>query len=309
MSAEETGAGHAKFRFRGNFLGDRAIYLSMRKIPCFSALVVLLLSASAAAASAHAVFVGAPNGVPTNSEQALSMGVPHERDDTTYNVDIVIAMPAGWQPLSCQTKSTWSCSIGTSGDRQVIHFVKAAGASVAEDETFQFSVRAASTVGSFSFPTIQTYNTGEVVRWIDAAGGAEPAPTLATLPSCVEPQTTAPTTTVDHSPQPTTPATTRPTLAPTPAPTTPAPTTAAPPTTTPPTIITSSTTSTTVVATTSTPTSALPSTTVAPLDHGDDGDGGGSGLAVALALTAVVAVGGTGAVLVVRRRRGRPPPE
>ena len=172
----------------------------MRKIFCFSALVVVSISLSTSGAAAHATFVGAPNGVPAGSEQALVMGVPHERDDTTYNVDIVIAMPANWQALSCQTKPTWTCSIGTSGGRPVVRFVKDAGSGPAEDESFGFSVRASTVVGSFSFPTVQTYNTGEVVRWIDGPGGGEPAPVLATLPSGVAPETTAPTTTVDHTP-------------------------------------------------------------------------------------------------------------
>ena len=114
----------------------------MRKICCFCALVVLLVGGSAAGASAHATFVGAPNGVPAGSDQARGMGVRHERDDTTYNVDIVIAMPANWQPLSCRSKPTWTCSIGTSGGRPVVRFVKDAGSGPAEDESFGFSVRA-----------------------------------------------------------------------------------------------------------------------------------------------------------------------
>jgi len=53
-------------------------------VAVFAALIVLL---SSSPASAHATFVGAPGGFPTNTDQTLTMNVPHERDDVTYNVE------------------------------------------------------------------------------------------------------------------------------------------------------------------------------------------------------------------------------
>ena len=61
---------------------------------------------------AHAVFVGAPASVAADTDIALTMNVPHERDDTTYNVEVAIRLPEGWTGLSCQSKPTWTCAIG-----------------------------------------------------------------------------------------------------------------------------------------------------------------------------------------------------
>jgi uncharacterized protein YcnI len=274
----------------------------MRKIS-FVALVAgtvaTVTAISASPAAAHAVFVGAPQAVPTNTDQALAMSVPHERDDTTYNVDVAIAMPAGWQPQSCETKATWTCTIGASGDRQVVHYVKASGAPPAEDETFRFAVRVPATVGTFSFPTVQTYNTGEVVRWIDPAGGGEPAPQLRTAAAAAAPTTAAPPTTLAVAP--TTPVTAAP-----PAPTTtapPAPTIATPTTVTVaagPAIDTSSSTSTTAGLAPGAATTT--STTAAPDRATDDGGGGSAAIAIVAAL---VATAGAAGALVMVRRRGR----
>jgi hypothetical protein len=278
----------------------------MRKI-CFVALVAgstaLLALVPASPAAAHAVFVGAPQAVQTDTHQQLTMSVPHERDDTTYNVDVAIAMPAGWSPQSCEPKATWTCSIGASGDRQVVHYVKSAGAAQAEDETFRFTVRAPATVGTFSFPTVQTYNTGETVRWIDPAGGAEPAPQLRTVASGVTPTTVAPPTTVAAAP--TTPATVAP-----PAPTTTgAPTTSQAAATTLPTVAAPATSTTmptsTTAATGTTASGPAPgaTTSTAPPDGAaDGGGGGGSATAVAIVAAVIVMAGAAGAYLIVRRR-------
>jgi uncharacterized protein YcnI len=255
------------------------------------AIAGLVLVLSAEAAGAHAVFVGVPSGVPTNSDVMLTMNVPHERDDTTYNVEVLIAMPTGWTALSCQGKETWTCSVAVVDGRQAVRFTKNPAAPVAEDETFRFTVRTAATAGSYTFPTVQTYNTTEVVRWIGASGSGNPAPALNAFASNAPPPPPTPPTTNPDAPPPTQ-ATTVPTTVP-PATTTAttAPTSASAVTTT---IV--ATTSTTSVA--STTVIAAPSTTAAlPNDGGDDGgdDGGGNGAAIAALVVAGVVIAGAGA--------------
>src|SRR5687768_11390582 len=138
-------------------------------VAVIAALLVLLPASSA---SAHAAFVGAPGAYPSNTEQALTMRVPHERGATAYNVAVSVRIPASWRALSCQSKSTWTCSIEVVGGREVFRFAKSPGAAVSEEEIFTFMVRTATDEGTFPFETVQTYNTGEVVSWIGAAGTA-----------------------------------------------------------------------------------------------------------------------------------------
>jgi uncharacterized protein YcnI len=166
-------------------------------VAVIATLFILLPSSPA---SAHAGFVGAPSAYPANSEQTLTMNVPHERDDTTYNVAVSVRIPASWGASSCQAKPTWTCSIEVVEGRQVFRFAKTPGAEAAEDERFQFSVRTALEAGTFPFETIQTYNSGEVVSWIGAAGTTNPAPRLSTSPGGTSPQSTPPTTNPDARP-------------------------------------------------------------------------------------------------------------
>lgn len=150
---------------------------------------------TAAPAGAHATF--ATSSVPVNSNQTLTMDVPHEREDNVYNTQVVVAMPVGWQASSCASKATWTCSIGTQSGRQVVKFVKNSGAPRAEDESFTYAVHTASSVGSFAFPTLQTYSTGETVSWIGDPSAPEPAPVLRTYEGA-PPPTVAPTTVPPH---------------------------------------------------------------------------------------------------------------
>ena len=258
---------------------------------------MVALFASATAASAHATFTGAPGAIDAGTELTLSMDVPHERDDTTYNVDVVVAMPAGWVARSCEAAATWTCRTDTVDTRAVVRFTKAAGSGPAQDETFRFVVRAAPTAGRYAFPTVQTYNTGEVVRWIGAAGSAEPSPVLQVVGSAPVP-TEAPATTA-------TPPTTVPAPAPTtaPVPTSPVPT-SAPPTTSraADAVVASGATGGTGTAAPSVTvggasgSSGVASSTPAP----DEDDGGSGGLLLLVVLVAVAA-----AVAAWFLRRGR----
>ncbi len=198
--------------------------------PASAILVLLVLFGTglivfATAASAHAV-LDSPTA-PVNTTQTLTMNVPNERRDIDYNVDVKILVPAGW-PASCVApQATWSCttSVDPSSGRNVVHFVKNGGTVLDQNEDFAFSTHTASNEATFRFPTVQKYNTGEEVAWIDDSGST-PSPSLRTVPPGTP--TLPPTTAPPHNPTTTTPRPPGPTVAPpAPNPTT-APTTLAP---------------------------------------------------------------------------------
>jgi LPXTG-motif cell wall-anchored protein len=276
---------------------NTAMRRSLAAAGVFAALLVLL---SASSAAAHAVFVGTPSGVPVDTDQALVMNVPHERGDDVYNVEVTVAMPAGWQPLSCQVKDTWTCELTTLDGRRVVHFVKSSGAPPAEDETFGFSVHTATTVGSFSFPTVQKYSSAEIVRWISDPGTEEPAPVLRTIATGTTAPPSTPTTAPEHSSS--VPTTVRP------APTTSLPTIAPTTASSGPTESAITTTSSTT-STTTTPSSIVATTDPPTNGPGADRTSGGSGTSAPLVVGAIVGGLALAAGLLARRRRRRPETE
>lgn len=310
----------------------------MRKPPIVVLLLLLLAAAfvPASPAGAHATLPSTPLQVGTTNSVAMS--VPHEREDSFWNTEVVVAVPAGWQALTCQVKATWTCALGTEAGFQTVTWTKAAGSDPVEDERFVFSVRAASTVGTYPFPTIQVYNDGLEVAWIGPPSSAEPAPRLSTVP-----RTTGPTTTVaqtappTHTP-PTSPSVTSPTQIPTPTspggqggPTGPIPT-VVPPAGQPGGTTTTTRAGATTTTTDPTETTAVDgSTTTDDPDEDEesdgtsvddssggfggeveeagapglgvpDDDGGGNDAGLAVLAVVVLVIGGAGAALFLRQR-------
>lgn len=153
-----------------------------------------LLALAASPASAHAQFQSAASGYAAGSSPTLRLYVPNERDDTNYNAAVTVYLPESWSAVSCATKATWTCALGAAEGRPTVTFTKAAGAAPAEDDYFEFVVRVGPTPGTYTLPTIQTYNDGQVVRWIGAKGSEDPAPTLVALPGDATPAPVTPTT-------------------------------------------------------------------------------------------------------------------
>ena len=159
--------------------------------------VVLLL---ASPAGAHAV-IDSHSAVPVSTDQTLNMYVPHELEDTVYNKEIKIQIPGGWTNPTCVPKPSWTCAIDGGS---VIHFRKTDSSLFVDNENFPFTIRAAATVGTFAFPTIQLYSNGSESAWI--GGGGEPAPTIRTVPDGTTPTSGPPPTPPPHStPAPTAP--------------------------------------------------------------------------------------------------------
>ncbi len=172
-----------------------------------SGISLALLLLGAAPAWGHAVF---PTKVyPSDSDQRIVLDVAHERGPDDFNVAVDVAMPAGWNATACEAAAPWQCRIDA-GNPKVVRFSKdAAAGPTANDETFVFTARTGPP-GNHSFPTNQTYNTGERIAWAGPVGSNEPAPVLKTEAGAPSPSTTSPETpaqglTSDGSTAPVTP--------------------------------------------------------------------------------------------------------
>lgn len=172
-----------------------------------------VLVATAAPAFAHANF-GTLDSVKTNTEQNLTMEVPLEKGEEIRNVDVVIAIPAGWEPKACGAEPDWTCGIenGSGQYPKTVHFKSQN--TLSPREHFEFTVHSTDKIGTFKFPTIQKYSDGTQSDWVGDAQSPNPAPILKTTQG--PPITVPPTTNPD---KPTTvPPTTKPGTPPTPAP-------------------------------------------------------------------------------------------
>jgi uncharacterized protein YcnI len=123
----------------------------------------------------------------------IGFNVPNERDDAA-TVEVAVQMPAD-HPLtsvSVQPKPGWEVATTTravEGEEVVdtITWTATDGAQIDPGEFDQFWVsvgRLPEDVASVDFPTLQTYDSGEVVRWIEPTEPGEeepehPAPALA----------------------------------------------------------------------------------------------------------------------------------
>lgn len=255
-------------------------------------------------AGAHATF--AEVGVPADSEQRMTMFVPEERGPTVHNIGVDLRVPAGWSAIGCHQVAPWTCQVADGG---VIKWSKAAGAAPSDADTkFVFTVRTSSP-GTVSVAVVQTYDSGEVVRWIGPADSEEPAAFIEVLPlgAPIPPTTALTTTTSTAGPTATTtrpaatPTSIRPSSTATAAPTT--TTTVAVPTTTtgPPDTAAATTSSVPDTSTTATSRPEEREVRMAAADTHDDE--GGSVAPVVLA--AVLAIAGAAAGWAVWRRRRR----
>jgi periplasmic copper chaperone A len=150
-------------------------------------LVPALLLLVAAPAAAHVTIQ--PAEAPIGSFSRFVVRVPTERDDAS-TVKIEVRFP----PLafvSFQPKEGWKRTVNMRtldeplevfGDEvtEVIDTVTWTGGNIGpgEFDEFGFSALTPEDEGSLEFPAIQTYSSGEVVRWIGPPDSEEPAPLL-----------------------------------------------------------------------------------------------------------------------------------
>ncbi len=154
----------------------------MRKL--LLTIVVALVAAPMAAA--HVTLN--PSEAPADSFSRFAVRVPTERDNPT--VKITLQIPDGLTFVGFQPKPGWKRTVTmvklpapvTVEGEQVterIGSVTWSGGKIGpgEFDEFGMSAHVPNEPGTeLVFPAIQTYSNGEVVRWIGAADGDDPAP-------------------------------------------------------------------------------------------------------------------------------------
>ena len=144
-------------------------------------LAIALLVVLAAPASAH---VSAnPGTVQAGEAAAITFRVPNETTDAnTKSVEIFLPEDARFEFLSVKPVAGWQHTETESGD--TVTAVKWSGGTIAPGEYEEFSLSFGPVeAGTLEFKALQTYDDGEVVRWIDPTVEGEdepehPAPTV-----------------------------------------------------------------------------------------------------------------------------------
>ena len=144
-------------------------------------LAVVLLVLLAAPASAHVE--ANPGTVEAGEGAAITFRVPNETTDAnTTSVEIFLPEGAKFEFVQVKPLAGWQHTETKSGDN--ITAVKWSGGKIAPGEYEEFSLSFGPVeAGTLVFKALQTYDSGEVVRWIDpTVEGQEepehPAPTV-----------------------------------------------------------------------------------------------------------------------------------
>ncbi len=157
------------------------------------ALFALVLLAIPASASAHVTLQ--PEEATAGDYTVLNVRVPNERDDAaTTRVDV--QFPPGFVFASYQPVAGWSVQVQmeklaeplTSHGEEITEQVSRmtwtadgkAGVQAGQFQDFPISVQIPDKAGeALTFKALQTYDDGEVVRWIGGPDSEEPAPQVA----------------------------------------------------------------------------------------------------------------------------------
>ncbi len=164
------------------------------KLKLTLALFAALALAVPTGASAHVTLQ--PDAAAAGDFTVLDVRVPNERDDmTTTKVDV--QFPAGFIFASYQPVAGWSVEVKmaklakpiTSHGEQITEQVSQmtwtadsdkAGIQPGQFVDFPISVQIPGEAGdTLTFKALQTYDDGEVVRWIGAPDSEQPAPQVA----------------------------------------------------------------------------------------------------------------------------------
>ncbi|KWX00973.1 hypothetical protein LI90_2001 [Carbonactinospora thermoautotrophica] len=183
---------------------------------------IALVVSCALPAAAHVTVV--PQEAEQGSYTTLTFRVPNERDDArTVKLEIVIPQEQPLTSVRVKPHPGWSYQLEKvkldqpveAHGSQVTEVVRKitwtaganAGIGATEFEEFQISIGRLPTAERMVFKALQTYDSGEVVRWIEeAAPGAttepeHPAPVLKLVPKADEtPEPTAEVAAKDDDP-------------------------------------------------------------------------------------------------------------
>jgi periplasmic copper chaperone A len=164
------------------------------KLKTTLALVAALAFAMPAAASAHVTLQ--PEEAAAGDFTVLDVRVPNERDDSA-TTKVAVQFPPGFIFASYQPVAGWSVEVkmaklakpiashGEEITEQVSQMTwtadsDQAGIQSGQFQDFPISVQIPAEAGdALTFKALQTYDDGEVVRWIGAPDSEEPAPQVA----------------------------------------------------------------------------------------------------------------------------------
>ncbi len=157
----------------------------MRKKAALIATAIALVTAPAA--GAHVTL--SPDEASADSFARFAIRVPNERPNA-QTTRISVRLPKGLFFVSFQPKSGWQRTVTTErlrppqkvfGEtiRERVATVTWSGGRIGPGEFDEFGISAKlpnSPGAGFSFPALQFYSSGEVVRWIQPPDGEQPAP-------------------------------------------------------------------------------------------------------------------------------------
>lgn len=134
------------------------------------AAMCLALSLMAAPAWAH-VTLRVDNPAP-EAFAKYTVRVPNESDEAS-TTKVEVRLPDGFAEARVQPLPGWDISIdGTTLT------IEGGEIGPGEFQEFSFSAQNPAAEGDVEFPAIQTYDDGEVVRWVGAADSDQPAPVV-----------------------------------------------------------------------------------------------------------------------------------
>ena len=142
--------------------------------------VACAATALALPGSAQAHVTLQPDEAPAGGFARLDVRVPNERDDAS-TTKVEVKFPAGFEHVSIEPVPGWSAKVTKSKSTEQVSTITWTGTEgrirPGEFQDFGLSVGLPDEPGeSLTFKALQTYSSGEVVRWIGAPDADEPAP-------------------------------------------------------------------------------------------------------------------------------------
>jgi uncharacterized protein YcnI len=120
-----------------------------------------------------------PNAAAAGGFTRLDVRVPNERDDSaTTRIDV--QFPEGFETVSYEPRPGWDAKVQRSGDR--VTRTTWSGGRIEPGQFTDFGLSLRMPEGSagdkLTFKALQTYDDGQVVRWIGPEDAEEPAPVV-----------------------------------------------------------------------------------------------------------------------------------
>jgi periplasmic copper chaperone A len=154
-----------------------------------------------AAAQAHVTIQ--PDTAEAGSFTRVNVRVPNERDKAGTS-KVQVQLPSGFEFVSYEPRPGWTVAVEKSGDsvREITWTGHGRQGVIGPGQFMDFGLSVKMPDGKpgqkLTFKAIQTYDNGEVVRWIGPEDAEEPAPTVTlTAAGGEEPAPASSTTTSD----------------------------------------------------------------------------------------------------------------